>query len=253
MSRMTLLRIPLALLVLGLCMLIALDVAQGQGSRQPGARAPQGDGPSERDRTSYRSNSTTVVASGGYPGYYDYGGGTVAGNALTGLGNAISAAGDYNLSTSEAAINMTVAQRNEIENRQAYTDAYFQMRSTNRAAREAERGPRPTEEQLVRLAREGVPRSVSASDVDPVSGKIAWPDLLQAEDFEQQRSAVDALLAKKANHGGLGYSDQMKVRNALEGMMATLKQQVRDIPPPDYIASKQFLRGLDYATTRTDL
>ena len=71
--------------------------------------------------------ASTVNAYGGYPGYSS-GGGTVAGNAMNGMASMISAKGDYNLSTSAAAINMTQAQKNEIENRQLYTNTYFDMR-----------------------------------------------------------------------------------------------------------------------------
>ena len=70
-----------------------------------------------------------------------YGGGTVAGNAMNGMASMISAAGDYNLATSAAAVNMTQAQKNEIENRAQWTQTYFDMRAVNRSARAAERAP----------------------------------------------------------------------------------------------------------------
>ena len=61
--------------------------------------------------------ASTVNSYGGWAGGYS-GGATVAGSAMNGMANAISAKGDYNLSTSAAAVNMTQAQKNEIENRQ---------------------------------------------------------------------------------------------------------------------------------------
>ena len=89
--------------------------------------------------------ASTVNTYGGYPGYS--GGGTAAGNAMNGMANVISAKGNYNLSTSAAAINMTQAQKNEIQNRQLSTNTYFEMRATNKAARANEAGPPPTMEQ----------------------------------------------------------------------------------------------------------
>ena len=68
---------------------------------------------------------------------------------------------------------MTQAQKQEIENRAQWTQTYFDMRAVNRAARAAERGPRPTMEQLARIAHEGIPAPLSPSQVDPVSGKSA--------------------------------------------------------------------------------
>ena len=63
---------------------------------------------------------------GGWGGYW--GGGTVAGSAMNGMASVISAKGNYNLSTSAAAINMTQAQKNSIENENLATNTYFQMR-----------------------------------------------------------------------------------------------------------------------------
>ncbi len=195
---------------------------------------------------------STVNAYGGYPGYYG-GGGTVAGSALNGMANAISAKGDYNLSTSAAAINMTQAQKNEIQNRQLYTNTYFEMRQTNTKAREAERGPRLTMEQLTRIARSGVPQPLSPSQMDPVTGRLDWPGPLQDPNFEAQRQQVDALFAQRAKYGGLTYADQMKARGLLDAMFDTLKAQMTQIPSQDYMLCRTFLQSTMYAATGTQL
>src|SRR5437870_5530495 len=77
-------------------------------------------------------SASSFSAYGAYPGYST--GGTVEGNALKGMASVISAKGDYNLSTSAAAVNLTQAEKQDIQNRQAATHAYFEMRQTNRAA-----------------------------------------------------------------------------------------------------------------------
>jgi hypothetical protein len=194
---------------------------------------------------------TTVDAYGGWPGYG--GATTAAGAALGGMASVISAAGDYNLSTSAAAVNLTQAQKQEIINRQDATNAYFEMRAANRAAREAERRPRPTMEQMVRIAQAGTPKPLDSNQMDPVSGKLVWPGALQSDTFETARTDVDRILAKRAEHGGLGYSDQTRVRENVDEMFAQLKTQIRDIPAQDYAASRQFLQRLVYATCKTDL
>lgn len=194
----------------------------------------------------------TVSAYGGWPGYSG-GGGTAAGNAMIGMASVISAKGDYNLSTSAAAINMTQAQKNDIENRQQWTNAYFEMRQTNRAARAAEAGPPPTMEQIARMARQGVPKPLSPSQMDPVSGKLKWPDGLQDPGFASQRAEVEQLFAVQAQYGGLSYADQMKVRKATDVMLGELKAQIKDMPPQDYVACRSFLQSLTYAATKTEL
>jgi hypothetical protein len=196
--------------------------------------------------------ATTVNAYGGYPGYSS-GGGTAAGNAMNGMASVISAKGNYNLSTSAAAINMTQAQKNEIQNRQLYTDTYFQMRETNRKARAAEAGPNPTMEQIARMARQGVPKPLGPSQMDPVNGQLNWPDALQDADFADQRGELEQLFATRARYGGLNYADQSKVMKVVDTMFDELKKQVRDIPPQDYVACRSFLSSIKYAATKTEV
>ena len=195
---------------------------------------------------------STINAYGG--GWGDSGGATTAaGSAMNGMANVISAKGSYNLSTSAAAVNMTQAQKNEIQNHQQYTNTYFEMRATNRAARKAEAGPAPTMEQIARMARDGAPKPISTKEWDPVTGKVNWPVLLQQDSFTPQRTELEQILAKQANYGSLGYSDQMQARQTIESMFTDLKSQVKTAPPQDWVASQSFLRSLIYATTKTEL
>jgi hypothetical protein len=162
-----------------------------------------------------------------------------------GLGNVISAKGDYNLNTSEAAINMTQAQSNEIQNRQQWTNAYFDMRKVNRANRAEERGRQPTMEDAVRYAQAGKPKRLSPSEMDNVTGKITWPRLLRTEQFEDDRAKLDELFEKRARYG-ITFEDQMALRQATNDMVAALKVKIRDLPPYDYANSKRFLESLAY-------
>ena len=82
------------------CAMMLAQIGTAQYEAQPAVPAP----------------STTNVY-GAYPGYA--GGTTAAGSAMNGMANAISAKGNYNLSTSAAAINMTQAQSNEMQNHHA--------------------------------------------------------------------------------------------------------------------------------------
>ena len=45
----------------------------------------------------------------------------------------------------------------------------------------------------------------------------------------------------------------MKVRQVIDTMFDELKAQIREIPPPDYVACRNFLRSLTYAATKTEL
>jgi hypothetical protein len=193
---------------------------------------------------------------GGYGGWSEYGGtggGTVAGSAMNGMANVISAKGNYNLSTSAAAMNMTQVQKQEIQNQQQWTNTYFDMRATNRAARKAEAGPQPTMEQIARFARDGAPKPLTGEQLNPVSGTVNWPALLQQDQYAPQRTELEQLLAKQATYGRLDYADQTKARQAIESMNAGIKSQIKDVPPMDWTASNSFLKSLNYAVTKTAL
>lgn len=64
---------------------------------------------------------------------------------------------------------------------------------------------------------------------------------------------MEQISATKAAHGSLSISDQMAARKTVETMFADLKSQLKDLPPQEYIASRNFLRSLNYATSRSDL
>jgi hypothetical protein len=188
---------------------------------------------------------------GGWPGYS--GGGTVAGNALNGMANVISAQGQRNLSNSAAAINWTQARKNEIQNREQWTNTYFAMRNTQRQAMAAERGPNLTMEQLAQIAKQGVPRPLAPNQMDPVTGRLYWPSALQQDCFARQRQVLDQALAMQARYGGLDYANQMDARKAVNDMFRQLKAQIDQIPQPDYMNCRSFLQRIMYATTGSRL
>ena len=182
-----------------------------------------------------------------------YGGAYVNNRASTpaesyarGLGDMARSAGQYNVATSEAAINMTEAARRNMENRDQWTQTYFEMRKANRAYRAAESGPRHSMEDLVRYAQAGKPSPLSPSEVDSVTGAMSWPTLLKTGRYDQDRGELETLFAKRATYGGLGFDDQMKLRQVTDTMLASLRKQIRDIPASDYMASKKFLQSLAY-------
>jgi hypothetical protein len=188
-----------------------------------------------------------------YGGYYSSGGGTAAGSAMNGMSNVISAKGNYNLSTSAAAVNMTQAEKNSLQNAQLRTDTYFQMRATNTAARKAEAGPPPTMEQIARFAREGAPRPITEKELNPTSGQINWPAALMQDVFTPQRAELEQIMVKQAKYGGLSLSDQMQARKTIENMFDGLKGQIALIPPQDYTNSRSFLNSMIYATSKAQL
>ncbi|HUT94613.1 MAG TPA: hypothetical protein VMY37_34475 [Thermoguttaceae bacterium] len=185
----------------------------------------------------------------GAPYPTNYHSSTAAEGALRGMGDLARSAGEYNLTTSQAAINMTEAQKKDIENRDQWTNTYFQMREANKEYRAQERGPRPSMESMVRYAQAGKPKRLSPSEVDSVTGKIAWPVLLQTDAYSAHRKELEQLFGKRAEHGVLGVDDQLQIRKTTTAMLAELKGQIRDVPQMDYIAARRFVESLAYEAT----
>ena len=197
---------------------------------------------------------STYNAYGGYgSGWDNQGASTLEEGAMRGMASVISAKGDYNLATSAAAVNLTQADKQYIENRQQATETYFAMRETNRAAREANRSARLSTEQLVRIASQAAPKQLTASEIDPVSGKVQWPDLLQGDQFVQERSSLDKLALKHAQYGTLPVTDLEAAGHLIEAMSAKLRQVVTTAPAQKYVDAKNFLKSLMYAVTKTQL
>lgn len=187
------------------------------------------------------------------PLYGDYGhASTAAEGALDGMANVVSAQGSYNLQTSQAAINMTQAQSQEIANHLQYANTYFQMRS-QRDAYEAKKHPRPTEEQLVQLAQQEAPKGLPADSVNKETGKLVWPALLQYPEFTSQEKVVESLLQKKSANGMLGAQDAQQFTEAVEQMAVTLKRGITKVPPQQYMDAYTFLNKLLYSTCHTQL
>jgi hypothetical protein len=168
-----------------------------------------------------------------------------------GLSDVIRAQGAYNLMNSKAAINDTEAIRNDIQNRELWTNTYFQMRKENRIARAEEAGPRPTVEELVRYAQMGKPKPLNPSQLDAVTGKINWPRPLRTDEFAALRNQLDDLFAKRARYGDISMEDFMWIRDLTDQMMNRLKEQIQDIPISEYTAAKQFLISLAYEIRRS--
>ena len=196
--------------------------------------------------------ASMVAGYGGYGGY-NTGGHTVAGDAMQGMASVISARGDAALSASAAAVNLTQADKQLIQNQQAATNAYFDMRATNRAARATERGPSLSMEQLAKIAHDGLPKPLNSTQLDPVSGELNWPGPLQHDSVKAQREQLDQLMAQQARYGSLSYADQTKVRSSVNTMFKLLKANISKIPTPDYTSARSFLNSVLYAATKSQL
>jgi hypothetical protein len=166
------------------------------------------------------------------------------------MADVVRSQGQANLDNSAAAINYSVARSQEMDNYKTYVNTYFQTREANRAYRAAERGPPPTMEQLVRYAQEGKPKPLSPSELDVITGDIAWPAALREDAYTKDRETVEAAFAGRSAGGAMGLSDLMTVRKTTDLMLAQLKGNIRDLPPDAYLQARKFLESLAYEAGR---
>ncbi len=138
--------------------------------------------------------SPTYAQWGGYYGSY-YHSSTAAESYQRGFADVVRSAGAANLMNSAAAKNVEEARSQYIDNRLKATKTYFEMKRYNKEYRDANQKPRPTSEQLFRLAKEATPKRLSPAELDPVTGKITWPAALNTEDYATYRDALNGLFA----------------------------------------------------------
>ena len=194
------------------------------------------------------STGQPIVPLADYGG--DYGSGyhasTAAEGFFRGLGDMARSEGQFNYNTSKAAINATEATRRAIENQRRWVESYFDLRRMNAERRALERGSRPTMADLARYAQAGMPRRLNPSELDPFTGQVAWPILLRSADFAHDREPIEKILADRAALGTISTADFLRANRIAADMLATLKQQIHDVPTGAYMTARRFLEALGY-------
>ena len=147
---------------------------------------------------------------------------------------------------SQAAINYSEAQKQEIENRKQWTQTYFDMRRINREAREAERGPKKTKEDWIRLAQAGMPQRLSPSELNSVDGRLTWPIILRTDEYAADRAVIDSAFDNRATTGTISPQDYEAVQEAVKSISQKMKKDIRNVSSLDYTTAQSFLRNLNY-------
>jgi hypothetical protein len=172
-----------------------------------------------------------------YRSRYRRGYGSGYGSYANGMANLIRA-------QSQAAVNYEVARSKYIDNKQKWTQNYYKMREERQAilARQHE-AEKHSPESLASAAKDAVPPTLGADALDPVSGRITWPDVLKGPEFTAPRTRLDELFELRATTSvGVGNYDQIRV--ATSEMTAKLRDRMETLPAKQYIAGRKFLDSL---------
>lgn len=190
----------------------------------------------------------------GMPGFYGGYASTPGEGAAMGMSAMVRAAGMASLTTSMAASNFEDARSKNIDNHIKYAKAYDErqrlvkaQRAEMQAEREAKRKPL-TSEQMYRWAQQGVPKPLSASQLDPVTGAIHWPVALRDDPFKSYRESTEMFFHEAiANPQSFSYDSYHQIQEAGTDCLAQLKSHIKDYRPDDYIQAKKFVESLTYA------
>ena len=164
-----------------------------------------------------------------------------------GYADVVRSAGLKNLLDAEAQNKWEDARKKAYDNHVYGIQKYFEGRAMNREFRAQERGPRPTEQQLYRLAAQKKPKRLGLQHLDPVTGHITWHSVLTGHEFDHDRAELDRLFAQRSIAGFLSGHELGAVRTHVHSMLAIHKHvHVGHIPTNTYMEAKRFLESLGY-------
>jgi hypothetical protein len=164
-----------------------------------------------------------------------------------GMSDLVRSAGAYNLQTSQAAINMTQAESDALSNQLQGAQNYYQMRNMYTTYDKQQSTPGLTSEESWRLAQENLPKRLRPNQLDPVTGKIYWPMLLQEPRYDGYRQPIDKLfLEREAAHGSSSYDVYVETQQATNALLDALRKNLTQYSGGDFMNMKNFIESLAY-------
>lgn len=156
-----------------------------------------------------------------------------------GISGIISAQGQANLSNSQAAINMTDARSNQIDNQVKSVNAFWEKKGIYQQhvdemnqEIEAKRGRY--------IARRGS-LDFSTEEFDRTTGQINWPKILQQSVYDPFRTKLDSIFHDRSYNGALTSDQYLDATTAYNDWRGAILKQ-RDAYPSPII--QQMLRFL---------
>lgn len=185
---------------------------------------------------------------GGYNPYrvygpYGYGG---VGGARSGTADIIRAQGEYAESYGQGLINSEEARSKYIDNQKKWLEVYYERKKMGEQYKKEQADERNRATQKWLATREpGAPDPLSPRQLDPSTGKVFWPTGLQSQEFADLRVQLENEFDARA-HASSGASNGDKINQLAREMQKTLKANIRDMTPNQYIAAKKFLDSMAY-------
>ena len=148
--------------------------------------------------------------------------------AQRGLGSVISSQGQRNLDNSQAAINMTDARSNQIDNQVKSVNAYWEKKGIYQEhVEEVNKEIEAKRERYV--ARRGS-LDLSTDEFDRTTGQINWPKILQQTVYDPYRTKLDTAFHDRSYNGALTGDQYMDATTAYNDWRGAIIQQKDEYP-----------------------
>jgi hypothetical protein len=155
---------------------------------------------------------------------------TAAEGYQRGLGAVINAQGQRNLSNSQAAINLTDARSNQIDNQVKSVNAFWEKNSIYQQHRQAELAEQEQKSEAY-LAEHGL-KSLTPDQFDRTTGRITWLKVLEQKQYDPYRSKLDELFQKRAYQGFISGEEYAEATAAMKDWRAMIAKQRNEYPGP---------------------
>ncbi len=186
----------------------------------------------------------------GWGGYayrgYGYHSSTAAEGYGRGAAAVIQSAGEYNLNTSQAAINYEQAYRMSLETSVTKAETFFAKRRINESYRESHQGPPPSRETLAQRARDAAPDRLNEDQFEAAFGTLFWPAAFDDQRFATQRNELDRLMADRDAQAGVGSAHYRDVASVTTAMKDELRGLIFEMTPTEYVQAVNFLNSVAY-------
>ena len=156
-----------------------------------------------------------------------------------GVSGIISAQGQKNLSNSQAAINMTDARSNQIDNQVKSVNAYWEKKGIYQQHVEAENQQIEAKRDRY-IARRGS-LDLSTDEFDRTTGQVNWPKILQQSAYDPYRTQLDTMFHDRSYNGALTGDQYVEATTAYNDWRDAILGQKSEYPSP---VLQQMLRFL---------
>lgn len=201
---------------------------------------------------------------GGYYGRGYYGGGYYGGwNDGSSL---IRAQGQAQVDRSKAMVNYQEANSKYIDNQKKLAETYVARQKAQRESiqlqsqineerakqrqaamdKQAEKNRKMRESGLSPYLNANASQdkeTLSASQLNPATGEITWPESLMGDEYKASREKIQELFSLR-NSTGVTSNLSQQINDEAQVMKNILRGQIRNMLPNDYLSARGFIEGL---------